>query len=82
MDEGAYQGACGYGTIQTIDNFARFRGRTTMILTFSRLIMPDGRRASISAEMIKLRRVYRTARGPARSRVGNANPNYQSEVSI
>ena len=54
MDEGSYQGACGYGTIQTIDNFGRFRGRTTMILTFKRLIMPDGRRAPISAEIIKL----------------------------
>jgi hypothetical protein len=81
MDEAAYQDACVYGTTQTIDNFGRFRGRTTMILTFNRLIMPDGRRAPISAEIIKLCRVSRTAGDPARPRLRNANPNYQSEAS-
>ena len=54
MDEGAYQGARVYGTIQTIDNSGRFRGHTTMILAFNRLMMPDGRRAPISAEIVKL----------------------------
>jgi hypothetical protein len=54
MDEGVYQGARVYGTIQTIDNSGRFRGHTTMILVFNRLMMPDGRRAPISAEIIKL----------------------------
>ncbi|MGH9748059.1 MAG: hypothetical protein ACRD59_18340 [Candidatus Acidiferrales bacterium] len=54
MDEGAYQGARVYGTIQTIDNSGRFRGHTTMILVFNRLMMPDGRRAPISAEIVKL----------------------------
>lgn len=45
MDDGAYQGARVYGTIQIIDNSGRFRGHTTMILAFNRLMMPDGRRA-------------------------------------
>ena len=54
MDDGAYQGARVYGTIQTIDNSGRFRGHTTMILAFNRLMMPDGRRAPISAEIVKL----------------------------
>jgi hypothetical protein len=54
MDEGAYQGARVYGTIQTIDTSGRFRGHTTMILAFNRLMMPDGRRAPISAEIVKL----------------------------
>jgi hypothetical protein len=54
MDEGQYQGARVYGTIQTIDNSGRFRGHTTMILAFNRLMMPDGRRAPISAEIVKL----------------------------
>jgi hypothetical protein len=31
-----------------------FRGHTTMILVFNRLVMPDGRRAPISAEIVKL----------------------------
>jgi hypothetical protein len=54
MDAGDYQGARVYGTIQTIDNSGRFRGHTTMILVFNRLVMPDGRRASISAEIVRL----------------------------
>ncbi|MGA9183718.1 MAG: hypothetical protein WBF14_13585 [Candidatus Acidiferrales bacterium] len=54
MDQGVYQDARVYGTIQTIDQSGRFRGHTTMILVFNRLMMPDGRRAPISAEIVKL----------------------------
>ena len=54
VDEGAYQGARVYGTILTIDQSGRYRGHTTMILGFNRLVMPDGRRAAISAEIVKL----------------------------
>lgn len=54
MDQGEYQGARVYGTIQTIDNSGRFRGHTTMILAFNRLVMPDGQRAPISAEVVRL----------------------------
>lgn len=54
MDQGDYQGARVYGAIQTIDNSGRFRGHTTMILAFHRLMMPDGRRATISAEVVRL----------------------------
>jgi len=54
MDDGMYQGARVYGTIQTIDNSGRFRGHTTMVLVFNRLTMPDGQRAPISAEIVKL----------------------------
>ena len=54
MDDGMYQGARVYGTIQTIDNSGRFRGHTTMVLVFNRLLMPDGQRAPISAEIVKL----------------------------
>ena len=54
MDSGEYQGSRVYGVIQTIDNSGRFRGHTTMILAFNRLVMPDGRRAPISAEIVKL----------------------------
>ncbi len=54
MDRGTYQDARVYGTIQTIDNSGRFRGHTTMILVFNRLVMPDGRRAPISAEIVRL----------------------------
>jgi hypothetical protein len=54
MDAGDYQGARVYGTIRTIDNSGRFRGHTTMILVFNRLVTPDGRRAPISAEIVRL----------------------------
>lgn len=54
MDAGDCQGARVYGTIQTIDHSGRFRGHTTMILVFNRLVMPDGRRAPISAEIVRL----------------------------
>jgi len=54
LDRGIYQGARVYGTIQDIDNSGKFRGHTTMILAFNRLVMPDGRRAPISAEIVKL----------------------------
>jgi hypothetical protein len=54
MDDGMYQGSRVYGTIQTIDNSGRFRGHTTMVLVFNRLMMPDGQRAPISAEIVKL----------------------------
>jgi hypothetical protein len=54
MDAGEYQGARVYGTIQTIDASGRFRGHTTMILVFNRLVMPDGERAPISAEIVRL----------------------------
>jgi len=54
MDQGFYQDARVYGTVQTIDYSGRYRGHTTMILAFNRLVMPDGRRAAISAEIVKL----------------------------
>lgn len=54
MDDGMCQGARVYGTIQTIDNSGRFRGHTTMVLVFNRLMMPDGQLAPISAEIVKL----------------------------
>jgi hypothetical protein len=54
VDPGDYLDARIYGTIQTIDTSGRFRGQTTMILAFNRLVMPDGRRAPISAEIVRL----------------------------
>jgi hypothetical protein len=53
-DAGDYQGARIYRTIQTIDSSGRFRGHTTMIVVFNRLVMPDGHRAPISAEIVRL----------------------------
>ena len=54
MDQGQYQGAHIYGTVLTIDHSGRFRGHTSMVLGFNRLVMPDGRRAPIAAEIVML----------------------------
>lgn len=54
VDQGDYQGARVYGRITNIDMSGRVEGRTTMMLQFDRLVMPDGRRAPIHAEIIQL----------------------------
>ena len=54
VDEGVYQNARVYGHIAQIDLSGRIEGHTTMMLEFDRLVMPDGRRAPIRAEIIEL----------------------------
>ena len=54
VDKGVYQGARVYGHISNIDMSGRIDGHTTMVLQFDRLIMPDGRRAPIHAEIVEL----------------------------
>lgn len=54
VDSGDYQNARVYGHITQIDTSGRIKGRTTMMLRFDRLVMPDGRRAPIHAEIVEL----------------------------
>jgi hypothetical protein len=54
VDEGLYQNARVYGHISQIDLSGKVEGHTTMMLEFDRLVMPDGRRASIRAEIVEL----------------------------
>ena len=54
MDQGTYQGARVYGHISNIDMSGRIEGHTTMMLQFDRIVMPDGRRAPIHAEIVQL----------------------------
>jgi len=54
VGQGDYQGARVYGHIANIDMSGRIDGHTSMMLQFDRLVMPDGRRASIHAEIIQL----------------------------
>lgn len=54
VDEGDYQNARVYGHITQIDVSGRITGHTSMMLRFDRLVMPDGRRAQIHAEIIEL----------------------------
>jgi hypothetical protein len=54
VDQGDYQGARVYGHIAEIDMSGKIKGHTSMMLRFDRLVMPDGRRAPIHAEIIEL----------------------------
>lgn len=54
VDRGDYQGARVYGHIADIDPSGKLTGHTTMMLRFDRLVMPDGRRAPIQAEIVEL----------------------------
>lgn len=54
VDQGDYQGARVYGRITQIDISGRIKGHTSMMLRFDRLVMPDGRRARINAEIVEL----------------------------
>jgi hypothetical protein len=54
VDKGDYQGARVYGHISNIDMSGRVDGHTSMMLQFDRLVMPDGRRAPIHAEIVEL----------------------------
>ena len=54
VDRGPYEGAKVYGRVSSIERSGHIKGQTSMMLTFSRLRMPDGRRARINAEIVQL----------------------------
>jgi hypothetical protein len=54
VDKGDYQNARVYGHVAQIDMSGKIKGHTSMMLRFDRLVMPDGRRAPIHAEIIEL----------------------------
>ena len=54
VDEGDYQNARVHGHITAIEMSGKVKGRTSMMLRFDRLVMPDGRRAQIDAEIVEL----------------------------
>jgi hypothetical protein len=54
VEKGDYQNARVYGHITQIDMSGKIKGRTSMMLRFDRLVMPDGRRAPIHAEIVEL----------------------------
>jgi hypothetical protein len=54
VDQGEYQSARVYGHVAEIDMSGKVKGRTSMMLRFDRLVMPDGRRAPIHAEIVEL----------------------------
>ena len=54
VDRGDYQNARVYGHIAQIDISGRIKGQTSMLLRFDRLVVADGRRAPIHAEIVEL----------------------------
>ena len=54
VDQGEYQNARVYGHITEIQTSGRVKGHTSMGLRFDRLVMPDGRRSPIHAEIVEL----------------------------
>lgn len=54
VDRGDYQAARVYGHIVEIDPSGKLTGHTSMMLRFDRLVMPDGRRAPIQAEIVEI----------------------------
>jgi len=54
VDQGDYRNARVYGHVAQIDLSGKVKGRTSMTLRFDRLVMPDGRRTPIHAEIVQL----------------------------
>jgi hypothetical protein len=54
VDQGEYRNARVYGHVSQIEMSGKIKGHTSMVLRFDRLVMPDGRRAPIHAELIEL----------------------------
>lgn len=54
VDQGEYRNARVYGHVSEIDMSGKIKGHTTIVLRFDRLVMPDGRRAPIHAEIVEL----------------------------
>ena len=54
VGRGDYQGARVYGHIAEIDPSGKLTGHTSVMLRFDRLVMPDGSRAPIHAEIVEL----------------------------
>ncbi len=54
VDKGDYRNARVYGHVSEIDMSGKIKGHTSMVLRFDRIVMPDGRRAPIHAEIIEL----------------------------
>jgi hypothetical protein len=54
VDQGKYKNARVYGHIVEIHTSGKVEGHTSMVLRFDRLVMPDGRRAPIHAEIVEL----------------------------
>jgi hypothetical protein len=54
VDTGEYRNARVYGHVAQIDMSGKIKGHTSMMLRFDRVVMPNGRRFPIHAEIVEL----------------------------
>jgi hypothetical protein len=54
VDQDEYRNARVYGHVAQIEMSGKIKGHTSMVLRFDRLVMSDGRRAPIHAEIVEL----------------------------
>jgi hypothetical protein len=54
VDQGEYRNARVYGHVAETELSGKVKGRTSMMLRFDRLVMPDGRRTPVHAEIVEL----------------------------
>src|SRR5271165_3025677 len=54
VDAGEYRNARVYGHVAEIDMSGKIKGHTSMVLRFDRLVLADGRRSPIHAEIVEL----------------------------
>ena len=54
VDKSDYQNARVYGHVAQTDMSGKIKGHSSMMLRFDRLVMPDGRRSPIHAEIVEL----------------------------
>jgi uncharacterized membrane protein YccC len=75
-----------YGHIAKIDMSGKVKGHTSMVLRFDRLVMPDGRRGPIQAEIIELsttlRQVLRTEMGISNTTTGKVSERREELASL
>jgi len=71
VDTDEYRNARVYGHIAEIDLSGKVKGHTSMVLRFDRLVMADGRRAPIHAEIVEL---YHAPSGEKVDVEGASNP--------
>ena len=74
VDQGDYRNARVYGHVAEIDMSGKVKGRTSLVLRFDRLVMPDGLPTPIHAEIVSF-----TTHHPARKSTSKARSNPVAE---
>ncbi|MGB7553072.1 MAG: hypothetical protein WBM04_01775, partial [Candidatus Korobacteraceae bacterium] len=52
--DGPYKGAIVHGTVRSVNQSGHFKGSAEILLSFDRIVLRDGRRANLGAEVIQI----------------------------